>query len=80
MKLNDYESLGNHLIGLYLTPVTGDRAFMRDIVKGEYREWHPFVLRQVNVKDFPLRAVTPMPIDNECVFYSDRDRWSNREE
>ena len=80
VKLNDYESLGNHLIGLYLTPVTGDRAFMRDIVKGEYREWHPFVLRQVNVKDFPLRAVTPMPIDNECVFYSDRDRWSNREE
>ena len=80
VKLNDYESLGNHLIGLYLTPVTGDRGFMRDIVKGEYREWHPFILRQVNVKDFPLRAVTAMPIDNECVFYSDRDRWSSREE
>ena len=80
VKLNDYESLGNHLIGLYLTPVTGDRAFMRDIVKGEYREWHPFILRQVNVKDFPLRAVTPLPIENECVFYSDRDRWSSREE
>ncbi len=80
IALNDYKSLGNHLVGLYLTPVTGDRAFMRDVVKGEYKEWAPFVLRQVNVKDFPLRAVTAMPIDNECVFYSDRDRWSSREE
>ena len=51
-----------------------------DIVKGEYKEWAPFILRQVNVKDFPLRAVTAMPIDNECVFYSDRDRWTNRED
>ena len=80
IALNDYKSLGNHLVGLYLTPVSGDRAFMHDIVKGEYKEWAPFVLRQVNVKDFPLRAVTPMPIDNECVFYADRDRWSSREE
>ena len=80
IALNDYKSLGNHLVGLYLTPVTGDARFMRDIVKGEYKEWAPFILRQVNVKDFPLRAVTAMPIDNECVFYSDRDRWSSREE
>ena len=80
VDLSDYQLLGNHLIGLYLTPVTGDSRFMRDIVKGDYKEWAPFVLRQVNVKDFPLRAVTPLPIDNECVFYSDRDRWSNREE
>lgn len=80
IALNDYKSLGNHLIGLYLTPVSGDRAFMHDIVKGEYKDWAPFILRQVNVKDFPLRAVTGLPIDMECVFYSDRDRWSSREE
>ena len=80
IALNDYRSLGNHLVGLYLTPVTADRAFMHDIVRGEYKEWAQFVLRQVQVKDFPLRAVTAMPINEECVFYSDRDRWSNREE
>jgi hypothetical protein len=80
IALNDYKSLGSHLVGLYLTPVTGNRGFMRDIVKGEYKEWAPFILRQVSVKDFPLRAVTAMPIDNECVFYADRDRWSSREE
>lgn len=80
VSLSDYSSLGNDLVGLYLTPVSGDRAFVRDIIKGEYKEWSPFILRQVNVKDFPLRAVTAMPVDNECVFYSDRDRWTNRED
>jgi hypothetical protein len=78
--LNDYQALGSHLVGLYLTPVTGNRAFISEIVKGEYKEWAPFIVRQVNVRDFPLRAVTPLPIDNECVFYSDRDRWTPREE
>jgi hypothetical protein len=80
IALNDYKLLGNHLVGLYLTPVTGDARFMREVVKGEYKEWAPFILRQVTVKDFPLRAVTAMPIDNECVFYADRDRWSSRED
>jgi hypothetical protein len=37
-------------------------------------------MRQVNIKDFPLRAVTALPVENECVFYADRDRWSNRED
>ncbi|HZJ14106.1 MAG TPA: glycosyltransferase family 39 protein [Chthoniobacteraceae bacterium] len=80
VTLNDYKTLGNNLVGLYLTPVTGDTRFMRDAVKGEYKEWAPFVIRQLTVKDFPLRAVTGMPIENECVFYADRDRWSSRED
>jgi hypothetical protein len=80
VTLNDYKTLGGPIIGLYLTPVTGDTRFMRDAVKGEYKEWGPFVVRQLIVKDFPLRAVQGMPIENECVFYSDRDRWSSRED
>jgi hypothetical protein len=28
---------------------------------------------------FPLQFFTPLPVDNECVFYSNRDRWSPRE-
>jgi hypothetical protein len=32
----------------------------------------------VNIKDFPMRAVTAMPLDNQCIFYSDRDRWTDR--
>ena len=31
-------------------------------------------------KEFPLKAVTGLPIDGECVYYSDRDRWTNHEE
>lgn len=79
-KLNDYNLLGGRIVGLYLTPVSGGRGFLNEIIKGEYKEWAPFIIRQVNVKDFPLRAVTALPIDNECVFYADRDRWSTRED
>jgi len=83
VTLNDYNQLGGRMVGLYLTPVSGNRAFLADVVKGEYKEWAPFILRQVNVRelqDFPLRAVTALPIENECVFYADRDRWTARED
>ena len=58
--------------------MTGNRAFISEVVKGEWKEWAPFILRNVNTRDFPLRAVTALPIDNECIFYADRDRWSER--
>ena len=80
IALNDYNRLGNRLIGLYLTPVSGNKSFISGIVKGEFKEWSPFILRTVSSKDFPLHAVTGLPIDNECVFYSDRDRWSGKTE
>lgn len=78
LALNDYNQLGGRIVGLYLTPVTGDKPLIADIVKGEYKDWAPFILRNVNAKDFPLRAVTALPIEGECIFYSDRDRWSER--
>ncbi len=80
ISLNDYNRLGGRVVGLYLTPVTGNTAFLQDIAKGEYKDWAPFIMRQVNIKDFPLRAVTALPIENECVFYADRDRWTARED
>jgi hypothetical protein len=78
IDLNDYERLGGRIVGLYLTPYTGNRSLVSDIVKGEYKEWAPFILRSVNAKDFPLRAATALPIDNQCIFYADHDRWSER--
>ncbi|MEA3213803.1 MAG: hypothetical protein QOE70_6860 [Chthoniobacter sp.] len=80
LEMNDYGQLDGRIVGLYLTPVTGNKAFISDIVKGEYREWAQFIMRNVNAKDFPLKYVTALPLDNECVFYSDRDRWTNRED
>jgi len=78
VDLNDYDRLGGRIVGLYLTPQTGNAALINDIVKGEYKEWAPFILRSVNAKDFPLRAATALPIDNQCIFYSDHDRWTDR--
>jgi len=78
--LNDYNQLNGHIVGIYFTPVTGNLNFITEIMKGEYKEWAPFITRNVNLKDFPLKAVTALPIEGECVYYSDRDRWTNRED
>jgi hypothetical protein len=80
LDLNDYNQLKGRIVGLYLTPITGNRSFISEVMKGEYKEWAPFIMRNVNPKDFPLKAVTPLPIDGECVYYSDRKRWENNEE
>ena len=78
--LYDYNNLKSPIVGIYLTPVTGNQPFISGIVKGEYKEWAPFITRTANLRDFPLKAVTPLPIDGECIYYSDRDRWTNRED
>lgn len=78
LEYTDYQRLGGRIAGIYLTPLSGNKALINDIVKGDYKEWAPFILRNVNIKDFPMRAVTAMPLDNQCIFYSDRDRWTDR--
>ena len=80
MDMHDYNRLNAPIVGLYLTPVSGDSRMFSDIEKGEYKEWSPFILRNVDTKGFPLEAVTALPIDNECIFYSDRNRWSIKAE
>ena len=80
IELNDYNQLKGQIVGLYLTPVTGNQPFISEVMKGEYKEWAPFIMRNVNTREFPLKAVTALPIDGECVYYSDRDRWTNRED
>lgn len=78
IDLNDYQRLGGKVAGIYLTPYSGNKGLISDIVKGDYKEWAPFILRNVNIKDFPLKSVTAMPLDQQCIFYSDRDRWTER--
>jgi hypothetical protein len=79
ITIHDYKYLGGPLNGLYLTPVSGNRPFLSQIAKGEYREWASFIMRTADLSRFPLQYFTPLPIDNECVFYSNRDRWTPRE-
>ncbi len=79
LTIHDYKYLGGPVNGLYLTPVSGNRPWLSQIAKGEYRQWAPFIMRTADLKGFPLQFFTPLPIDNECVFYSNRDRWTPRE-
>jgi hypothetical protein len=71
---NDYQVLGGPVNGLYLTPISGTQNNLGDILKGEYRDWAPVILRSVNLEKFPLKWATLLGIDNECIFFSDHDR------
>ena len=73
-EFNDYGTFGGPLNGLYLTPVSGSENTLSDILKGEYRDWAPVILRSVDLQKFRLQWATLLGLDNECVFFSDRNR------
>ncbi|MBU3666569.1 MAG: hypothetical protein FGM15_11940 [Chthoniobacterales bacterium] len=79
VTLHDYKVLGGPINGIYLTPVSGDRPWLSQIAKGEYKEWASFIMRTADLTRFPLKYFVPLPLDNQCVFYSSRDRWTPRE-
>ena len=82
MYLNQTKLLGGPLVGIYLTPVSCDVPYESVILNGEYKEWAPLILaiamgRPPNLPaKFPLHAATRLPLNRECIYYSDRDRWS----
>ena len=78
--LNDYDQLKGQVVGLYLTPISANAPFLHGVIKGEYREWAPYITRKVESRDLPFKNVTALPKDNDCVFYADRDRWTSRED
>jgi hypothetical protein len=76
--LGDYSVLGAPINGLYLTPISGTENTYRDIVKGEYHDWAPVILRTVDREKFPLKwATASLGLEGECLFFSDRDREKN---
>jgi hypothetical protein len=82
-EVYDYNQLSGRLVGMYLTPMSGNRMFVADVMKGDFKDWAPFIQRQLQtpgLKDFPLRAMVALPMNNECIFYADRDRWTARED
>ena len=80
LEINLKAQLKGQIVGLHLTPVSGDRRYRSEIAKGEYKQWGQFIIGSALLRDFPLKYFTPLPVDGECVFYSDRDRWTNRED
>ena len=85
-NLHDYGVTKQPIQGLYLTPVTANDRFMADIVKGRNRDWSSLYLawagmfkgQKPQLTGFPLGAVTPLPIEGECIIFADRDRWSQQ--
>jgi len=78
LNLYDWSELSGNLVGLYLTPVTGNKLLVSEILKGEDKDWAQLVLRGIRSKDFPFHAAVPLGIDSECVFYCESDRWSQK--
>ena len=56
LELNDYSQLNGQIVGLYLTPVTGNQPFLAEIVKGEYKEWAPFIIAQPIAARLPAQG------------------------
>jgi hypothetical protein len=84
IQLHDYKTLGGPINGLYLTPVSGNQPFLSQIARGEYKAWGHYILRRAELDPFysafPLKQKVDLPIGGECVFYSDVDRWTVRED
>lgn len=78
--LTDYDQLKGQVIGIYLTPISANSSFLYSIMKGEWSDWAPYILRRTESRDLPFKASTALPKDNDCVFYADRDRWTSRED
>lgn len=75
-RISDYRVLGRSISGLYLTPITGNQPLVSQIYRGAYREWAQLITRPPQVRGFPLSVYTPLPLEGECIIFSDRDRWS----
>ncbi|MGI8819949.1 MAG: ArnT family glycosyltransferase [Chthoniobacterales bacterium] len=73
-EFHDYGIFGKPMNGLYLTPISGSANTLGDILKGEYRDWAAVILRSVDISRFPLKWATLLGLENECIFFADRDR------
>jgi len=77
-RISDFRLVDKPVKGLFLTPVTGNLALFPDIYKGSYKDWALLITRPPRVEGFALPFYTGLPIEGECIIFSDRDRWSRR--
>ncbi|HEY5704894.1 MAG TPA: hypothetical protein VIS96_04905 [Terrimicrobiaceae bacterium] len=74
--MHDYRHTVQPIRGLYLTPLTGDQPLFSGIYKGVYKEWATLITRPPQVRGFPLPAFAALPIDGQCIIFSDHPRWN----
>jgi hypothetical protein len=76
-EISDYGTLGSPIVGLYLTPISGNESFL-SLAKGPFKEWGPLIMRNANLANFSLKSFVPLPIDGECILYADSERWTRK--
>lgn len=78
--LNEFR-FGGKITGLLVTPVTGFRGLLNDVGVGEFRDWRSFIMRDPQAaKNFVLKVARPIFLmgASHYLLFSDRDRWSER--
>jgi 4-amino-4-deoxy-L-arabinose transferase-like glycosyltransferase len=75
-RMHDYGETLQPIRGLYLTPITGDQPLFSGIYKGAYKDWAALITRPPQVRGFPLTEFASLPIDSQCIIFSDRSRWN----
>ncbi len=76
-EISDYGILGSSIVGLYLTPISGNESVI-SLSKGPYKEWGPLIMRNANLSNFSLKSFVSLPIDEECILYADSARWTRK--
>ncbi len=76
LRMHDYGETLQPIRGLYLTPITGDQPLFSGIYEGAYKEWATLITRPPQVRGFPLPAFASLPIDGQCIIFSDRPCWN----
>lgn len=73
-NINDNQ---RNMSGLYITALTMNKPFVKDLLVGQEKSWMPLLNAQPPA-GFPLKALFRTPNVPEMLFYSDRDRWATR--
>ena len=73
-EMSDYNLLGGGINAIYLTPISGAQNTLKDVTKGEYKDWAPLILRTGDLQKFPLKWASLLGLEGECLFLSDYDR------
>ncbi|CAN5590448.1 hypothetical protein BH09VER1_BH09VER1_40940 [soil metagenome] len=74
-RIHDYNQTVQPVVGLFITPITGNAALFSDIYNGVNKEWAGLLMRPPITKGFPLPAFAALPIEGQCLIFADRERW-----
>jgi branched-subunit amino acid transport protein len=69
-----------YISGLYVTAITKNKPFAKDLLTGSEKTWRPIVINGQIPPDFPLKELISLTRAQDQIFLSDHDRWSTGED